>query len=96
VSGASAGDLVDLFLKPERIRIVADGGELGADLPNQLAGTLRDVIFKGPYLDCLVDLGSGQEITVSAPPETQGLARGAAVRVGWPAEASAIFKADGG
>ena len=95
VSGASAGDLVDLFLKPERIRIVAAGAELDADLPNRLTGSLRDVIFKGPYLDCLVDLGSGQEITVSAPPDTPGLRRGARVAVGWAAEASAIFKADG-
>ena len=96
VGGASAGDLVDLFLKPERIRIVAAGAELDADLPNRLTGSLRDVIFKGPYLDCLVDLGSGQEITVSAPPDTPGLRRGARVAIGWAAEASAIFKADGG
>jgi ABC-type Fe3+/spermidine/putrescine transport system ATPase subunit len=95
VRGAQAGDPVDLFLKPERIRIVAAGAELGADLINRLDGTLRDVIFKGPYLDCLVDLGSGQELTVSAPPETPGLARGAAVGVGWSAEAPAIFPAIG-
>ncbi len=94
VSGAGAGDLVDLFLKPERIRIVAAGSEFGADLANQLPGTLRDVIFKGPYLDCLVELGSGQEIIVSAPPETPGLTRGAAVMVGWPAEATAVFPAE--
>jgi putative spermidine/putrescine transport system ATP-binding protein len=94
VSGAGDGDLVDLFLKPERIRIVADDGELGGDLVNRLSGTLRDVIFKGPYLDCLVELGSGQEITVSAPPETPGLTRGAAVMVGWPAEATAVFPAE--
>jgi hypothetical protein len=82
-------------VKPERIRIAAAGEELGGDLVNRLAGTLRDVIFKGPYLDCLVDLGSGQEITVSAPPETPGLARGVAVALGWPAEAAAIFPAAG-
>jgi putative spermidine/putrescine transport system ATP-binding protein len=93
VNGAGAGDLVDLFLKPERIRIMPAGADLGADLVNQLSGTLRDVIFKGPYLDCLVELGSGQEIIVSAPPETPGLTRGAAVGIGWAAEAAAIFPA---
>ena len=92
--GAREGDLVDQFLKPERIRIAAAGAELGAELINRLGGTLRDVIFKGPYLDCLVDLGSGQELTVSAPPETPGLARGAAVDLGWSAEAPAVFAAD--
>jgi ABC-type Fe3+/spermidine/putrescine transport system ATPase subunit len=95
VRGAQEGDLVDQFLKPERIRIVAAGAGLGADIVNQLDGTLRDVIFKGPYLDCLVDLGNGRELTVSAPPETPGLSRGAAVGVGWSAEAPAIFLADG-
>jgi ABC-type Fe3+/spermidine/putrescine transport system ATPase subunit len=92
--GARGGDLIDLFLKPERIRIVAAGTELGSELINQLDGTLRDVIFKGPYIDCLVELGSGQELTVSAPPETQGLARGATVEIGWAAEAAAVFAAD--
>jgi ABC-type Fe3+/spermidine/putrescine transport system ATPase subunit len=92
-------ELVDLFIKPERIRIVATDraseADLGADLINQLRGTLRDIIFKGPYLDCLVELGSGKELTVSAPPETPGLRRGAAVVVGWSPEAAAIFPAEG-
>ena len=52
------------------------------------------MIFKGPYVDCLVGLGGGQELTVSAPPETPGLVRGAAVEIGWPPEAAAIFRAD--
>jgi ABC-type Fe3+/spermidine/putrescine transport system ATPase subunit len=95
VTGAAEGDAVDLFLKPERIRIAGDGAELGGELANRLPGTLRDLIFKGPYLDCLVELGNGQEITVSAPPDTGGLTRGAAVMVGWPAEAPAIFPAAG-
>lgn len=49
VLGAGEGDLVDLFLKPERIRIAAGDAELSADLNNRLSGTLRDVIFKGPF-----------------------------------------------
>lgn len=91
VPSAQAGDLVDVFLKPERIRIAAEQVGLGDELINQLRGTLRDVIFKGPYLDCLVALGSGQELTVSAPPETSGLARGGVVDIGWPPEATAVF-----
>jgi putative spermidine/putrescine transport system ATP-binding protein/spermidine/putrescine transport system ATP-binding protein len=94
VPSAATGDLVDLFLKPERIQLAAAAGGLDPALANRLRGTLRDVIFKGPYVDCLVGLGSGQELTVSAPPETQGLERGALVEIGWPAEAAAIFPAD--
>ena len=89
------GELVDLFVKPERIRIAAGGAGPGAELVNHLEGRLRDVIFKGPYLDCLVELGGGQELTVSAPPDTPGLVRGAAVGIGWSAEAAAAFPAAG-
>ena len=58
VDGGAVGDLVDLFLKPERIRITAAGSELGEGALNRLEGVLRDVIFKGPYVDCLVALGT--------------------------------------
>jgi putative spermidine/putrescine transport system ATP-binding protein/spermidine/putrescine transport system ATP-binding protein len=95
VPDAADGDLVDLFLKPERIHLAAAATGLGGDLANRLDGTLRDVIFKGPYVDCLVGLGNGQELTVSAPPETPGLERGAAVEIGWAPEAAAIFPAEG-
>ena len=67
------------------------GGDLG-DARNRLDGVLRDVIFKGPYLDCLVALANRRELTVSAPPETPGLVRGAAVWIGWAPEAAAAFR----
>jgi ABC-type Fe3+/spermidine/putrescine transport system ATPase subunit len=94
VPEVAKGDLVDLFIKPERIRLAPAAAGLEQGLANRLPGILRDVIFKGPYVDCLVELGSGQELTVSAPPETPGLARGAAVEIGWPPEAAAIFPAE--
>jgi putative spermidine/putrescine transport system ATP-binding protein/spermidine/putrescine transport system ATP-binding protein len=94
VPTVAAGELVDLFLKPERIQLAAAEVGLDGALANRLPGTLRDVIFKGPYVDCLVALGSGQELIVSAPPETAGLVRGAAVEVGWAPEAAAIFPAE--
>jgi ABC-type Fe3+/spermidine/putrescine transport system ATPase subunit len=93
IDGAGVGDLAEVFLKPERIRIGAVGS-LGEDTINRLEGTLRDVIFKGPYLDCLVALAGGRELTVSAPPETAGLVRGGAVAIGWPLEAAAVFAAE--
>jgi ABC-type Fe3+/spermidine/putrescine transport system ATPase subunit len=94
VERGAVGDLVEVFVKPERIRIATAGDELGRDVVNRLEGVLRDVIFKGPYLDCLVALGNQCELTVSAPPETVGLARGAVVWIGWPPDAAAAFAAD--
>jgi ABC-type Fe3+/spermidine/putrescine transport system ATPase subunit len=92
VDDAVPGDAVDLFLKPERIRISAESGETGAGAANRLEGVLRDLIFKGPYVDCLVALPNQRELTVSAPPETVGLARGGSVWIGWPPEAAAAFR----
>ena len=94
LDGGGVGDVVELFLKPERIRITNEGGDLGDDAFNQLEGVLRDVIFKGPYLDCLVALPNGRELTVSAPPEAAGLTRGAVVWIGWPPGAAAAFRVD--
>jgi putative spermidine/putrescine transport system ATP-binding protein/spermidine/putrescine transport system ATP-binding protein len=94
LDGGAVGDAVDLFLKPERIRITAGGSEMGEGAFNRLEGVLRDVIFKGPYADCLVALRNQRELTVSAPPETVGLARGGNVWIGWTPEAAATFRAD--
>jgi ABC-type Fe3+/spermidine/putrescine transport system ATPase subunit len=93
IYGGAVGDGVDLFLKPERIRITAGSSDLGEGAVNRLEGVLRDVIFKGPYVDCLVALRNQRELTVSAPPETVGLARGGTVWIGWTPEAAAAFRA---
>ncbi len=94
IADGAVGDAVDLFLKPERIRIMAGSGEPGGDGYNRLEGVLRDVIFKGPYVDCLVALRNRRELTVSAPPETVGLVRGGNVWIAWTPEAAAAFRAD--
>jgi ABC-type Fe3+/spermidine/putrescine transport system ATPase subunit len=94
VDDGAIGAAVDLFLKPERIRLTAHRPQAGEAVANRLEGTLRDVIFKGPYTDCLVALRNQRELTVSAPAETAGLERGARVWVGWAPEAAAAFQAD--
>jgi ABC-type Fe3+/spermidine/putrescine transport system ATPase subunit len=93
VPGSEDSDEVDLFLKPERIRIGPAGRDLGEAIWNQMDGDLRDVVFKGPYLDCRVAVGSGEDLTVSVPPDTSGLVRGEPVRIGWDVEAGAAFLA---
>jgi len=92
--GLEEGDPVELFLKPERIAIAAGGHGPEPRPVNQLAGRLRDVIFKGPYVDCLVALAGDRELLVSAPPETPGLERGAPVTIGWSIDAGACFPAE--
>ena len=75
IEEAPVGDVVDLFLKPERIRIMA-AARAGGDGYNRLEGVLRDVIFKGPTWTVWWRSEPAQELTVSAPPETPGLVRG--------------------
>jgi ABC-type Fe3+/spermidine/putrescine transport system ATPase subunit len=94
VDGGAVGDAVDLFLKPERIRIAAQRTALGDGARNRLEGVLRDLIFKGPYVDCLVALPNRRELMVSAPPESAGLVRGGAIWLGWAPEAAAAFRAE--
>ena len=71
---AAVGDLVDLFLKPERIQHrPGRARDLGADA-RQPAGrhaARRDL--QGPLSSTAWSaLADGQELTVSAPPETPG------------------------
>jgi putative spermidine/putrescine transport system ATP-binding protein/spermidine/putrescine transport system ATP-binding protein len=93
--GARPGDRVECFVKSERIQVqpraaaAADGGRL-----NRLAGTLRDIIFKGQYADYFVRLENGGEIVASGPPDAGGLAVRGPVEAAWPADASDAFVVD--
>jgi ABC-type Fe3+/spermidine/putrescine transport system ATPase subunit len=98
--GVASGDLVDLYLKSERITLSASPdspqGEGGAQ--NRLQGSVRDIIFKGQFADYLVRVGSGAELVVSAPPTLPGIDRGGSVQLSWSDQAADVFKAppDGG
>ncbi len=71
------------YIKSEKIAISGDGGTIG--------GSLRDAIFKGQYVDYLVRLPDGRELTVSGP--QLDLAPGANVGLSWPTEAGDAFPA---
>jgi putative spermidine/putrescine transport system ATP-binding protein/spermidine/putrescine transport system ATP-binding protein len=83
-AGLAPGQEAVCYVKSEKIGIGAAGtGSIG--------GVLRDAIFKGQYVDHLVRLADGRELTVSAP--LLGLAPGAEVGLSWPAEAGDAFPA---
>jgi len=95
--GANAGDRVENFVKSERIDLIADTAEAGpgdgaiASGENRLAGTLRDVIFKGQIADYFVVLDNGTEIVASAASVAAGLPSGSRVIARWPADAGQCF-----
>jgi ABC-type Fe3+/spermidine/putrescine transport system ATPase subunit len=69
-------------------------GDRGAGLAgqNSLAGTLRDIIFKGQTANYIVLLKDGTEIVVSGAPRELHLQPGEAVTVHWPAGRGATFQ----
>ncbi len=58
---------------------------------NRLAGTLRDVIFKGQTANYIVALGDGSEITISSAPRGLDLRMSEPVIVHWPVARGATF-----
>ena len=58
-----AGDRVLVFVRPENIEVLADGA--GADGANILRGRVEQIVFEGPTVRLLVDVG-GTPIKVTA------------------------------
>ena len=91
-STAQRGSGVSYFVKHEDMAI--HGAGLSGKRPdgvNQLAGTLRDIIFKGQTANYIVALPTGDDLVVSGTPRA-GVARpNDAVIVSWPIEAGACF-----
>jgi putative spermidine/putrescine transport system ATP-binding protein len=85
-AGVRAGDRVTLAVRPERVRLLGDGG--GAE--NVFAGTVESVNFQGGSTLYRIALPSGRLLLALVPNDgSQPLRRpGAAIRVGWdPADA---------
>jgi ABC-type Fe3+/spermidine/putrescine transport system ATPase subunit len=94
-NGIAPGDPVEIYLKSERIALSAAGGpERNAQgEANRLEGSVRDIIFKGQFADYFVQVGTGAELVVSAPPALPGIARGGDVHLTWSEQAADVFKA---
>jgi ABC-type Fe3+/spermidine/putrescine transport system ATPase subunit len=90
---AGDGDNISYFIKCEHIQIQPDGGSAAGSNENQLAGTLRDVIFKGQTADYIVVLENETEITVSEASGIPQVKAGDRVILSWPAEAGNCFSA---
>jgi len=93
-AGADVGDVVEYFVKSERIRIAARAEDAPASA-NRLEGALRDIIFKGQLADYFVVLDNGTEIVASDASGVAGFAPRERVVAYWPAEAGHCFAAEG-
>jgi spermidine/putrescine transport system ATP-binding protein len=75
-------------IRPEQVRILA--ADEHTDLPNRLAGTLREFLYVGDVTTYQIELDDGphmQALLPNAAPTRPQLAAGARVSVAWPADA---------
>ena len=88
------GAAVDIFVRPEAIRIARDGLR---QLDNQLAGTVGSLLFNGAASRIIVVTEAGSEVEVSLPQsgEFADLQRGAPIHIGWSADQAICFAAGG-
>jgi spermidine/putrescine transport system ATP-binding protein len=90
------GDLTDIFVRPEAIRLAHDAAEIGK-FDNRIAGTVTSLLFNGAASRILVRDQQGEEIEVTLPQsgEFAALARGDTVHIGWSGEQGNCFPAEG-
>jgi putative spermidine/putrescine transport system ATP-binding protein/spermidine/putrescine transport system ATP-binding protein len=89
--GGRPGDVVQYSIKYEDLEVARDGNGFDAVNRNWLAGTLRDVIFKGQTANYIVALSDGSEIVISVARRGLDLQPREPVRVHWPVARGACF-----
>ncbi len=79
LSGLSAGDAVELAIRPERIRLARK------DRENVMDGRVNGVVYQGVQTDLTVEIGGGQRLLVFvAEPAPAARAPGQVVRLQLP------------
>ncbi len=88
------GATVDIFVRPEAIRIGGTPEDL-AQFDNQLSGTTSSLLFNGAASRIIVTTEAGSEVEVTLPQsgEFSDLKRGAPVHIGWSAGQANCFAA---
>jgi putative spermidine/putrescine transport system ATP-binding protein/spermidine/putrescine transport system ATP-binding protein len=89
---AQKGSSISYFVKHEDMEL--HDARLNGKRPegvNQLAGVLRDVIFKGQTANYIVALPSGDDLVVAGTPRTATARPSDPVVVSWPITAGACF-----
>jgi spermidine/putrescine transport system ATP-binding protein len=82
--GSVAGDRVEVFLRPESLRLGAAGDG------TSLTGRVESLLFNGASSRVLLDV-NGQLIEVADPEQASALEKGATASVGWTPERARIF-----
>ena len=91
VGAGPIGSAVAIAVRPERIKLSGAPGEL----PNSLVGTVSDISYRGEASSVNVALANGRLVRVTLPniggSGGPSATAGAAVWLGWPAEAGVLL-----
>jgi len=82
--GSKTGDKVEVFLRPESLRL-GEGGE-----GTSISGRVESLLFNGASSRVLIQTG-GQLIEVADPEQASALQKGSTAQVGWTADRARIF-----
>ncbi len=82
-----------LAVRPERIQIL--GARARTEHANAFAGVAKIVTFLGPTTESMIELASGEKVTVHSPTafRASSFAPGEPVRLAWPPNASLVLDA---
>ncbi|MGF7053417.1 putative spermidine/putrescine transport system ATP-binding protein [Bosea sp. OAE752] len=86
---APASEEFDVFVRPQRMRIVQRSEAVGAENV-RVSGRILRSVFVGDHVEVLVE-GAGGQLTVEMPSGSPALAEGAEVAVIWRAQDSLPF-----
>lgn len=89
------GDLVDVFVRPEAIKIIADHTSQNDQQSNQVDCTVIDLLFNGANSTALLkETISNKELHVALPQtgEYSGLQKGQTITIAWNPEQTHCFK----
>ncbi|MDM8167860.1 ABC transporter ATP-binding protein [Roseovarius sp.] len=83
--GSRTGDDVEVFLRPEALRLGAGGAG------QSLEGTVDSLLFNGANSRILMRAGTGQLLEVAIPAEAPAIAEGDAATVNWRPDHALVF-----
>lgn len=87
--GGQKGDTLKLFVKTEHLEL----GKEVKETDNVMEGVVRDSIFKGQYVDHIIELANKEIITVSRNiSERDQIKRGDTLQVGWNTQVGHAFR----
>ncbi|HDZ83498.1 MAG TPA: ABC transporter ATP-binding protein [Roseobacter sp.] len=96
--GVQRGDTVDVFVRPEAVRLSRDAAQTG-QLGNGGAGKVENILFNGANSQLILrDQTSDAQMNIAMPQtgEFRDLARGDVVTYGWEPQQTRVYRSAGG